>query len=335
VKALVQERYGNADVLELRDVEPPVPGEGEVLLQVHAAGIDYGVWHLMTGLPYLLRLGAGLRAPRRAVRGADVSGVVVSVGEGVASPRPGDEVFGVCSGAFAEYAVARAGKLVAKPVGVPFEQAAAVPTSAVTALQALRDQARLQPGQRLLVLGAGGGVGTFAVQLGKALGAHVTGVCSTGKVELVRSIGADEVVDYTAQDPCDGRERYDVVLDIAGNRPLRVLRRALTPRGTLVIVGGEGGGRWFSGLGRQLRALLLSPLLRQRLRVFVAVVKGEDLAALRPFLEGGQVVPQVGEVHALGGAPDALRALEAGTVRGKAVVAVVPTGVSGTPSLGA
>ena len=333
MKAVQQERYGTAEVLELRDVPTPVPAEGQVLLRVHAAGVDYGTWHLMTGLPYVLRLGTGLRTPRQRVRGADVSGVVVEVGEGVTSWQPGDEVFGVGAGAFAEYAVATASSLVPKPAAVGFAQAAAVPTSGLTALQALRDQARVQPGQRVLVIGAGGGVGTFAVQVARALGAHVTGLCSAGKVELVRSLGADEVVDRGREDVFGGAHRFDVVLDTAGSRPLRVLRRALTPRGTLVIIGGEAGGRWFNGLGRQFRALLLSPLVRQRLRVFVSVVRSRDLEVLRALLDDGRLTPVVGRLDALADTPSALRALTAGTVGGKAVIAVLPTAAEPPPNL--
>ena len=330
MKSLVQEQYGTPEVLVLRDVAVPSPGPGEVLLRVHAAGIDYGVWHVVTGLPRLVRIGTGLRRPRRAVPGADVAGVVAAVGEGVTSPAPGDEVFGVCSGAFAEYAVARADRLAVKPAAVSFEQAAAVPVSGTTALQALRDQARIRPGQRVLVTGAGGGVGTFAVQLAVAFGAAVTGVCSTGKVELVRSLGAERVVDYTVQDAFDGSARYDVVLDIAGNRPLRVLRRALTPHGTLVIVGGERGGGWSNGLSRQLRAVLLSPVVRQRLRVFVAVVRAPDLAVLGDLLGAGAVTPSVGRIVGLEGAAAALDALADGAVTGKAVVSVIPASAQAT-----
>jgi NADPH:quinone reductase-like Zn-dependent oxidoreductase len=243
MKAIVQDTYGSADVLELRDIDTPVVGDDELLLRVHAAGVGPDVWHLMTGLPYLVRvMGNGLRAPTRRIRGWDVAGRVETVGKNVSELHPGDEVFGTCEGSFAEYARARADKLAAKPANLTFEQAAAVPVSGCTALQGLRDSGHVQPGQKVLIIGAAGGVGTFAVQLAKAFGAEVTGVCSTMKVDLVRSIGADEVVDYTRDDFADGARFYDLMLDTAGRRPLSHLRRALAPHGTLVIVGGEGGG---------------------------------------------------------------------------------------------
>lgn len=245
MKAIVQDMYGSPDVLQLREIDTPVAGEDEVLVRVHAAGVDQGVWHLMAGLPYLMRIaGFGLRAPKNPVRGYDVAGRVEAVGKNVTRFQSGEEVFGTCRGSFAEYACARADRLAPKPSNLTFEQAAAVPISGYAALQAVRDQGKVRPGQRVLIIGAGGGVGTFAVQLAKAFGAEVTGVCSTTKVELVRSIGADRVIDYTREDFADGRSRYDVILDIAGNRSLSHLRRALAPEGTLVIVGGEGGGRW-------------------------------------------------------------------------------------------
>lgn len=238
MKAIVQDTYGSPDVLQLREIDTPVVGDDEVLVQVHAAGVDQGVWHLMAGLPYLMRIaGFGFRAPKNPVRGYDVAGRVEAVGENVTRFQPGDEVFGTCRGSFAEYACARPDRLAFKPANLSFEKAAAVPISGYAALQAVRDQGKVRPGQRVLIIGAGGGVGTFAVQLAKAFGAEVTGVCSTSKTDLVRSIGADRVIDYTREDFADGRNRYDVILDIAGNRSLSHLRRALAPEGTLVIVG--------------------------------------------------------------------------------------------------
>jgi NADPH:quinone reductase-like Zn-dependent oxidoreductase len=322
MKAIVREKYGSADVLELRDVDQPAVKPREVLIRVRAAGVDRGVWHLMTGLPYLGRLAFGLRTPRNPVLGIDVSGVVEAVGEGVTAIRPGDEVFGSCNGSFAEYAAVREDRCAPKPAGLTFEQAAALPSSAVTALQAVRKHGRVQAGQRVLVIGAGGGVGSYAVQIAKASGAHVTGVCSTAKVELVRSIGADEVVDYTRGDVTDTGRRYDLVLDIAGNRSLRRLRRVLTPRGTLVIVGGEGGDRLTGGLGRQFRAVLLSLVVRQRMRFFVAVSRRPDLETIRQLVESGAVRPAVDRTYPLAGAAEAIRDLEEGRVRGKAVVMV-------------
>src|SRR5690349_13157348 len=240
MKAVVRDAYGSVDVLRIAVVDKPVAGDGEVLLRVHAAGVDQGVWHLMVGMPYVMRLaGFGIRAPKNPLLGYDVAGRVEAVGANVREFRPGDEVFGTCRGSFAEYAVARADRLAAKPDGVSFEQAAATPISGYAALQAVRDHGKVKARQRVLIIGAGGGVGTFAVQIAKADGAEVTGVCSTSKTEQVRSIGGDHVIDYTKEDFADGRNRYDVILDIAGNRPLAELRRALTPRGTLVIVGAE------------------------------------------------------------------------------------------------
>ena len=265
MKAIVQDTYGSADVLELRDIDKPMFGDEDVLVGVRAAGVNPGVWHLMAGQPYLVRAFSGLRKPRNRVAGQDVAGRVEAVGRDVTRFQPGDEVFGTCNGSFAEYACAREHKFVPKPASLSFEQAAAVPDSAVTALEGLRDVAKVKPGQKVLIIGAAGGIGTFAVQIAKALGAEVTGVCSTTKTDLVRSIGADHAIDYTREDFADGRERYDVILDTAGRRSLSHLRRALTPQGTLVIVGGEGGGRWF-GVGRQLRAFVLSRFVSHSLR---------------------------------------------------------------------
>lgn len=231
MKAIVQDVYGPPEVLRIEETDRPEPGRGEVLVRVRAAGVDQGVWHLMAGMPYAVRAVSGLRRPRTRVRGMDVAGVVEAVGPEVTRFRPGDEVYGNCSGSFAEYARAKEGTLAPKPASLGFEQAAAVPVSACTALGAVRDSGKVKAGQSVLVLGASGGVGSFAVQVAKAYGAHVTGVCSTTKTDLVRSLGADEVLDYTQQDPVDGSRRYDVILDIAGNRPIARLRKALTPAG--------------------------------------------------------------------------------------------------------
>jgi NADPH:quinone reductase-like Zn-dependent oxidoreductase len=321
MKAIVQDAYGSTDVLELRDVDEPVVGDDEVLVRVHAAGIDQGVWHLMAGLPYLVRIaGVGLRAPKNPVRGTDVAGRVEAIGESVTGFQPGDEVFGTCRGSFAEYAAAGADRLARKPANLAFEQAAAAPVSGCTALQAVRDQGNVRPEQRVLVIGAGGGVGTFAVQVAKAYGAEVTGVSSTTKTDLVRSIGADHVVDYTRQDFADGRNRYDVILDIAGNRSLSHLRSALAPEGTLVLVGGEGGGRWLGGVDRQLRAKLLSPFVGQKLRTWIATQPKEDLEELRELLAAGKVTPVVDRTFPLSQVPDAIRYLREGHARGKVVI---------------
>ena len=321
MKAIMQDRYGSADVLELRDVEDPAVGEGDVLVRVHAAGCGPDVWHLMTGLPYFVRPILGFRRPKVPVRGRDVAGRVEAVGANVSGFRPGEEVLGVVDGSFAELAVARPDKLVRKPARLSFEEAAAVPISGLTALQAIRDRGEVRPGQRVLVIGAGGGVGTLTVQVAKAFGAQVTGVCSTSKLDLVRSIGADEVIDYTREDFADGTRRWDLIVDNAGRRPLSVLRRALGPRGTLVIVGGDGGGRWTGGFFRQiLRAPLLSLVTRQKLRPLTAKERREDLQALAEMIEAGMVTPVVGMTCPLVDAPQAVRELERGHARGKIVV---------------
>jgi NADPH:quinone reductase-like Zn-dependent oxidoreductase len=321
VKAVVQERYGPPDVLELREVDRPEPGPGEVIVDVRAAGLDQGVWHLMAGLPYLVRVaGFGLRRPKNPVRGLDVAGVVEAVGEGVTRFRPGNEVFGTCDGSFAEYACAREDRLVSKPSNLTFEQAAAVPTSGFAALQAVRDQGKVRPGQRVLVIGAGGGVGTFAVQIAKVYGAEVTAVASTSKLELLRSIGAGHVIDYTREDFADGPERYDVVLDIAGNRSLSHLRRALAPGGTLVIVGGEGGGKWLGGIDRSLRATVLSLFVRETLGTWISSERPQDLEELRQLIEAGTVTPVVDRTFPLAAVPDAIRYLREGRPRGKTVI---------------
>lgn len=322
MRAAVRDHYGPVDLVQLRDIDRPAIGDADVLVRVHAAGVDRGVWHLMTGTPYPLRLaGFGFRTPKNPVLGGDFAGVVEAVGQAVTRFRAGDEVFGVADGTFAEFARAREDKLAPKPANLTFEQAAAVPTSGFTALQALRDQGHVQPGQTVLVIGASGGVGSFAVQLAKAFGAEVTGVCSTAKMELVRAIGADHVIDYTRGDITDGGHRYDLILDIGGNRPVSQLRRALAPKGTLVIVGGEGGGRWF-GMGRQLRALAISPLVRQRLTMFIASQRYEDLLFLKQLIEAGKVTPAIDRTYSLVEVPEAIRDLEQGKVRGKAVITV-------------
>ncbi|MFB6823123.1 NAD(P)-dependent alcohol dehydrogenase [Streptomyces virginiae] len=320
MKAIVQDVYGPPEVLRMEEMERPVPGRREVLVRVRAAGVDQGVWHLMAGLPYAVRAVSGLRTPRTRVRGMDVAGVVEAVGSDVTRFRPGDEVYGNCSGAFAEYACAKEVTLAPKPASLSFEQAATVPVSACTALGAVRDSGQVKAGQSVLVLGASGGVGSFAVQVAKAYGAHVTGVCSTTKADLVRSLGADEVLDYTRQDPVDGTRRYDVILDIAGNRPISRLRRALTPRGTLAIVGGEGGGNWIGGNQRQLGAMLLTPLVGHRLRAHGTLVRSRDLEALTELIEAGSVTPAVDRTFPLAEVPDAIRYLRDGQVRGKVAV---------------
>jgi NADPH:quinone reductase-like Zn-dependent oxidoreductase len=322
VKAIIRDAYGSVDALRLADIDQPVAGEGDVLVHVHAAGVDQGVWHLMTGMPYAMRLaGFGIRAPKNALLGYDVAGRIEAVEARVTEFRPGQEVFGTCRGSFAEYAVARADRLLPKPENVTFEQAAVVPISGFAALQAVREQGGVRSGQRVLIIGAGGGVETFAVQIAKADGAEVTGVCSASKAELVRSIGADHVIDYTREDFVDDRNRYDVILDIAGNRSLSDLRRALTPRGTLVIVGGEDAGKWL-GIRRQLRAAALSPFARQKLGFFISKERPEDLKELRKLLEAGTIRPVVDKTFPLEEVPAAIQYLRDGRARGKIVVVI-------------
>ncbi|MEA2282414.1 MAG: hypothetical protein QOK21_3021 [Solirubrobacteraceae bacterium] len=322
MKAIIRDRYGSADVLHLSELQVPEVGDEEVLVRVRAAGLDRGAWHVMAGLPYLLRgAGYGLRRPRVAGLGSELAGVVEAVGANVTGIAPGEAVFGTCSASFAEYAVTGPDKLARMPANLDFEHAAAVPVSAVTALQALRDHGRLRAGQRVLVIGASGGVGTFAVQIAKALGANVTGLASPPKVDLVRSLGADQVIDYTRTEITDDGRRYDVVLDIGGNRPLSRLRRVLTGDGTLVIVGGEGGGRWTGGIHRQLGAMVLTLFVRQRLGTFIAKTNSTDLDTLRALIEAGSVTPAVDRVIALEEVPGAIRDLIAGRVSGKVVIA--------------
>jgi NADPH:quinone reductase-like Zn-dependent oxidoreductase len=323
MQAIVQERYGSTDVLRCEEIDKPVVSDGEVLVRVHAAGVDRGVWHLMTGLPYLIRIaGYGLRAPKNRVLGMDLAGVVEAVGKNVTRFQRGDEVFGIGTGSFGEYAVAREDKLAPRPENLTFEQAAVVGISGLTALQALRDHGRVKPGQEVLIIGASGGVGTFAVQIAKAFGARVTGVCSTTKVDMVRSIGVDDVIDYTRDNFADGELRYDLILDIGGNTTLARLRRALTPEGTLVIVGGEGGGRWFGGIDRQLRAMMLSPFVGQKLGTFICKENHEDLIVLKELVESGKLMPVVDRTFQLAEVPEAIRYLQEGRAQGKVVITV-------------
>lgn len=323
MKAIVQDVYGSADVLQLRDIPTPAPAEGEVLIRVRAAGVDQGVWHLMSGMPYLVRLfGFGLKKPKVPVRGREVAGVVEAVGAGVTRFQPGDEVFGTCEGSFAEFVCAKEKLVARKPANLTFEETAAAPISAVTALQAVRDAGRVAPGQKVLVIGAGGGVGSFAVQLAKAFGAEVTGVCSTGKMDLVRSLGASHVIDYTRDDSSRAGVLYDVIVDTAGNRPLSVSRKALAPKGTLVIVGGEGGGNLTGGFERSLGAPFASLFSGQKFKGLVSTEKYQDLEALTSMIEAGSVKPAIEKVYPLAEAPAAVASLHEGRVRGKVVVRI-------------
>jgi NADPH:quinone reductase-like Zn-dependent oxidoreductase len=323
MRAIVQDSYGDADVFVLAQVARPEIADNEVLVHVEAAGLDRGTWHMMAGRPYLLRLlGFGFRRPKNRVPGLDVAGTVIAVGSSVTRFSPGDEVFGISRGSFAEYAAVLEDKLARKPANLTFEQAAVVPISAGTALQALTDAGGVEQGQRVLIIGASGGVGSYAVQLSKAFGAEVTGVCSTAKLDLVRTLGADHVVDYTREDFAGGTSRYDLVLDIGGNSSLSRLRSALTPTGTLVIVGGEEGGKWTGGIGRSLRAPLLSPFVRQRLTMLASKERAGDLERLSPLIEAGKVVPSIDRTYPLDRLAEAMRQLEAGEVRGKVAIRI-------------
>lgn len=323
MRAIVQDRYGSSDTWQLADIDLPTIAADEVLVHVHAAGLDRGTWHTMTGRPYLMRLlGFGLRAPKHRVPGLAVAGSVAAVGPRVTRFSVGDEVFGVSRGGFAEYAAAREDKLAHKPSTITFEHAAAVPVSATTALQGLR-LGRIAAGQRVLIIGASGGVGTYAVQIAKAFGAEVTGVCSAAKADLVRSLGAAHTIDYATEDATDGSCRYDLILDIAGNTSLRRLGRALEPNGSLVIVGGESKGNLTGGFGRSLRAPLVSIFVRPRLTMLASTEHHADLISLCGLLETGQLTPSIDRTYALDHARDAMRRLEAGQVRGK--ICIVPS----------
>jgi NADPH:quinone reductase-like Zn-dependent oxidoreductase len=292
-----------------------------VLVRVHAAAVGKGDWLTVRGLPYIARLRYGLRKPKHPVPGFDVAGRIEAVGKNVTQLQPGDEVFGWCDGSFAEYASVPEGQLVLKPANLSFEQAAAVPISAFAALQALRDTGGVQPGQKVVIIGASGGVGSFAVQLAKAFGAEVTGVCSTKSVDMVRAIGADHIIDYTQQDFTRTGQRYDLVLEMAGNRSLSELRRVLTPKGTLVLVGGSGG-RWFMGTGRTLRAVLVSPFVGQRLRSFLSKPRGADLVVLQELIEAGKVTPIIDRTFSLSETPAAISYVGERSTQGKTVITV-------------
>src|SRR5215210_1796844 len=323
MKAMIRDTYGPPDVLELRDIDIPEIADDEVLVRVHAAGVGRDVWHVMTGLPYPIRIaGYGFRAPKNPVIGSDVAGVVEAVGKNVTRFQSGDEVFGIGKGSYAEYVCAREDKLAPKPANLTSEQAAVVAISGLTALQGLRDHGKVRPGQEVLVIGASGGVGTYAVQLAKALGAEVTGVCSTTKVDMVRTIGADHVIDYTQEDFTQSGQRYDLILDIGGNSSLARLRRALKPRGTLVITGGEGGGRWLGGTDRQVRALVLSPFVGQTLGTFISKENHEDMIVLKELIESGKVAPVIDRTYPLSQVPEAIRFLQEGHAQGKVVITV-------------
>lgn len=327
MKAVTRDVYGGPEVLRVSEVEPPTVGEDQVLVRVHAAGVDPGVWHMMTGLPLAGRLAFGLTRPKVPILGMDVAGTVVEVAANVTRFAPGDEIYGVGTGSFAEYAVAKEANLVHKPAALTFEQAAAVAVSSTTALQALRGAGRMKGGERVLVIGASGGVGSFAVQIAKALGAaSVTGVCSTRNVARVTSIGADEVIDYTREDLSERARDFDLVIDTAGNRSLGGLRRMLAPKGTLVIVGAEGGGRVLGAVSRNLQALAVGPFVKQRLAGLLAIVKTQDLEIVRELIEQGGIVPLMDRTYPLEEAAEAIRYLAEGHAQGKVVLTVAGSG---------
>jgi NADPH:quinone reductase-like Zn-dependent oxidoreductase len=321
MRAIVQYSYGPAERWRMAEIAVPEVAGSEVLVKVRAAGIDRGTWHAMTGLPYVGRLYFGLRKPKRPVPGLDVAGTIAAIGAEVTRFAVGDEAFGIGKGSFAEHVSAREDKLVPKPPNITFEQAAVVAISGLTALQSLRDAGSVKAGQHVLIIGASGGVGTFAVQIAKTFAAEVTGVCSTTETDLVTSTGADHVIDYTQDDFAHGPQRYDLILDIGGNSSLTRLRRALTPRGTLVIVGGEDSGRW-TGMSRQLRALALSRFVRQRLTIRIPKEALADIEVLAELGEAGQLTPVIDKTYPLADAADAMRYLEAGQARGKIAIAV-------------
>jgi NADPH:quinone reductase-like Zn-dependent oxidoreductase len=320
MKAIVQDRYGAAEVLEARDIEKPQVGDGEVLVRVHAASIHVGDWILMTGSPFVMRFATGLRKPKNPVPGTDVAGTVEAVGKSVKGLRPGDAVFGWGAGAFAEYVSAPEDQFVKKPANLTFEQAAAVGVSASTALQLLRDNGSVQPGQKVLVNGASGGVGTFAVQIAKAFGAEVTGVCSTKNLDTVRSIGADHVVDYTREDFTRGEQRYDLILDNVGNHSMARTRRALTPGGTLIS---NGGGHAGGKLGRTLRTMLVSMFVRQQASPSVKTQNHDDLVALKELVEAGKITPVIDSTVPLSETAKAIGRVATGRARGTIVIDVL------------
>jgi NADPH:quinone reductase-like Zn-dependent oxidoreductase len=321
MKAITQQGYGSSDVLQLQDVDEPIPNDDEVLVRVRAASANPRDWHVMRGVPYLAR--PQIRKLRSGILGSDVAGQVEAVGKAVTRFRPGDEVFAdVVTGGFAEYTSVSEGFVAPKPANLTYEQAAAVPLAAVTALQGLRDHGRVEPGQRVLIIGASGGVGTFAVQIAKWLGAKVTGVCSTRNVELVGSLKADHVIDYTREDFTRNGQTFDLILQLAGTQSPSDLRRALTPTGTLLLSSGDSNGRWIGPMSRILKAMVLSPFVRQRLASFEAKQSGEDLRVLKELIEAGTVTPVIDRMYSLGEVPEAIRYLEGGHARGKVVITV-------------
>jgi NADPH:quinone reductase-like Zn-dependent oxidoreductase len=320
MKAIINDRYSSPPSLELQDIEKPVLGDDSVLVRVHAASVNPADWRPLRGKPYLIRPMIGLRRPKQRIPGVDVAGIVEAVGKDVTQFQAGDEVFGARTGAFADYLCGVERNFVPKPAALTLEQAATIPIAGCTALQAMRDHGQLQPGQTVLINGAAGGVGTFAVQIAKALGAQVTGVCSTRNVEMVRSLGADRVIDYTQEDFTKGGQRYDLIVDNVGTRSLRHLRRVLTPEGTLVVVGARKSD-WLLGLlALPLKARLVSPFVGQRMIFFIAKLRNADLVVLRELIEAGKVTPVIDRAYPLSEVPEAIRYVESGHARGKVVI---------------
>lgn len=324
MKAIVYHSYGSPDVLRYEDIDKPAAGDDQVLIKVRAASVNPYDWHMMRGTPYILRMQAGLRKPKGVRLGTDVAGQVDAVGRSVTQFKPGDEVFGTCRGALAEYAATSESSLVLKPDTVTFEQAASVPVAAFTALQGLRDKGHIQPGQKVLVNGASGGVGTFAVQIAKSFGAEVAGVCSTRNVAMVRSIGADTVIDYTQQDFTRSGQRYDLFLDCVGNRSVSACRRVLRPKGIYIAATGPDG-RWFGPLTHMLKTLVLSRFVSENLTALMAKRSNEDLTTMCELMKAGKVTPVIDKRYRLSEAPEAMRYLETGHARGKVIVTVEQT----------
>ncbi len=323
MKAVVTRCYGSPDILTLEDIEKPTPADDELLVKVHAAAVNPYDWHGMRGSPYFMRLGTGLGSPSEIRFGADFAGTVEAVGAGVTKFKPGDRVFGGAAGAFAEYLTVRETRAALIPAGNTFEEAASMPIAAITALQALRDKGRIEPGQKVLINGASGGVGTFAVQIAKSMGAEVTGVCSTRNAEMVRALGADHVVDYTKEDYTDGREKYDVIVDMVGNQSLSANRTVMSANGRLVIIGGRKGD-WLGPMMNPLKAMLMNPFFDQEMGMMIAHIDGDDLAQLAGLLERGEISVVIDRRYSLSEVPDAIRYSEEGHARGKIIVSLVP-----------
>ncbi|CAN5597664.1 NAD(P)-dependent alcohol dehydrogenase [soil metagenome] len=323
MKAIVYCDYGSPDVLKLEEIERPVPNDDQVLIKVRAASVNPYDWHFMRGIPYIMRTQIGLRKPKSRRFGVDVAGEIAAVGRNVRQFKVGDEVFGACDGALAEYCIAKA-RMTRKPTNISFEQAAALPIAGITALQGVRDQGHVQPGEKVLINGASGGVGTFAVQIAKSFGADVTGVCSGRNAEMVRSLGADRVIDYTKEDFTKGAQRYDVILDCVGTQPLLGFKRVLKPKGIAVLIGGGGpdDGNWIGPMARPIKAMILSPFVSQEMSMFMADMNPKDLAALADLIQAGKVTPVIDRTYPLSETADAIRYIEKGHARGKVIVAL-------------